>query len=97
MSATLDNLIATEPGLRGGQPCIAGTRLAVSDIAILYTRFGLTAEEIGGKHGVEPGAVHAALAYYYAHRDAIEARIADDTRYADDLRRSNKSVLPQPT
>ncbi len=93
MAATIDSLICTTPGTRGGQPCIAGTRLAVSDVAILYTRLGLSAEEIAGKHGVEPASVHAALSYYYAHRDEMEGRIAEEEAFAAHVRGTSASPL----
>jgi uncharacterized protein (DUF433 family) len=41
----LDKLIVVTPGIRGGKPCIVGTRITVYDI-LEYLAGGMTEQEI---------------------------------------------------
>lgn len=70
-------------GVRAGKPCIAGTRVAVVDVAIAHGQ-GYTAEEIQTLFSSRPltlAEVHAALAYHYDHPEELE----------DYLRRSERA------
>lgn len=72
--------IERNPGVRGGKACIAGTRIAVKDIVAL-DRQGMRPDEMLEYFSSRPltlAEVHAALAYYYDHRDEIEAEFAAD-------------------
>jgi uncharacterized protein (DUF433 family) len=78
MSKQLDALITNTPGVRHGRPCIAGTGISVHRVAILY-RLGQTPEEIVRKYEhLDAAGVYAALAYYLANREEIDAEIAAD-------------------
>jgi uncharacterized protein (DUF433 family) len=62
------------PGVRGGKACIAGTRIAVVDVALAHQQ-GLKPEEITTCFSSRPltlAEVHAALAYHYDHPDELE-------------------------
>lgn len=75
MTTTVDigKLIVRTPGICGGRPRIAGRRLSVQKIALLYKR-GLSPQEIAQEYeGLSLAQVHAALAYYYANPEEIEA------------------------
>ena len=85
--------IAVDPETRGGQPHIACTRIAVSDIVLLHLRLGQSLEEIAGKYDLSLAAVHAAMTYYYDHRAEVEQRIADDAAFAEAFRRNNPGPL----
>lgn len=79
--------IAIKPGHRGGKPHIAGHRIKVQHIAIWHERMGMTPAEIVATYpSLTLSAVHAALAYYYAHRAAIDADTEADERLAAELR-----------
>lgn len=66
--------ITKTPGVCGGRACIAGHRIRVSDIAGMYERRGMSADEIVDQlPGITLADVHAAMAYYYDHRDEVEA------------------------
>ena len=39
--------------------------------------------------------MHAALAYYYDHRDEIRAAIEDEHRFVEELRAKTPSLLPE--
>jgi uncharacterized protein (DUF433 family) len=91
----LDRHIQVIPGVRGGKPHITDTRITVDDVVIMYLRMGLSLEEIAGKYDLSPAAVHAALAYYYDHRDAIDQQIDDDEAFVEAFRRDNPSLLQE--
>jgi uncharacterized protein (DUF433 family) len=70
--------IEKKPGVRGGKACIEGTRICVKDIVHLLN-WGMKPEEMREYYSDRPltlAEVHAALAYYYDHRDEIEAELA---------------------
>jgi uncharacterized protein (DUF433 family) len=74
----IGTLIDRDPQIRGGRPKIAGTGLTVARIAGWY-KMGMTPEEIALEYShVTLAQVHAALAYYHANRDEIEADLAQE-------------------
>lgn len=77
MSATIDigSLIARTPDVCGGRPRIVG-----------WDRQGLTPAEIVTQiPHLSLGQVHAALAYYFANRDELDAEIAAEEAEVDRL------------
>lgn len=83
---TLDEHIEVTPDTAGGKPRIRGHRITVQDIAIWHERLGKSADEIASEYDLTLGDVHAALAYYFDHREQIDARMAEDRAFADALR-----------
>jgi uncharacterized protein (DUF433 family) len=74
----IGTLIERDPAIRGGRPKIAGTGLTVRRIVGWY-KIGMTPEEIALEYQhLTLAQVHAALAYYHANRDEIEADIAQE-------------------
>ena len=72
----IGTLITRSPEIRGGRPRVAGTGVTVRRIASWY-RLGLNAEEIAARIGhLTVGQVYAALAYYHANQEEIEADLA---------------------
>ena len=72
----IGTLITRHPGIHGGCPIIAGTGVTVRRIAVLYKE-GLSPEEIADEiPHLTLAQVYAALAYYHANRDEIEADLA---------------------
>src|SRR5258706_6532797 len=69
------NLISLNPKVRGGRPCIAGTGVRVSDIAIVMLFHHKNPGEIAEWFGVSLAQVHAALAHYYEHKSEIDEDI----------------------
>lgn len=77
--------IVSDPNVRRGRPVIAGTGIMVSDIAA-YTNFqGMTPDELAVQLGLTLAQVHAALAYYYAHKAEIDAEIRANREEAEAL------------
>ncbi len=89
MATVIDigTLIVRTPEVRGGRPRLVGTGVTVRRIVGWY-KLGLTPEEIADRIGhLSLAQVHAALAYYHANREEIEADIAADGAEADRLER----------
>lgn len=81
----IGTLITRNPGIHGGCPIIAGTGVTVRRIAMWY-KTGLNAEEIADRIGhLSLAQVYAALAYYHANKDEIEADLAFQEAEADRL------------
>jgi uncharacterized protein (DUF433 family) len=89
--------IAVIRGLCGGKPHVAGHRIKVQQIALWHERMGMSPEEIGAAHpGLTLSDVHAALAYYYDHREQIDADIdADEHFVAEQKAKAGRSKLEQ--
>ena len=85
----IGSLIVSSPEIRGGRPRIAGTGVTVRRIVGWY-KLGLTPEEIPDRIGhLTLAQVYAALAYYHANRDAIEADMAAEDTEAERLEREH--------
>jgi uncharacterized protein (DUF433 family) len=80
------NLISTNPAVRSGRPCIAGTSLEVAVIAIAKIVHGQTPEEIAADYNLSLPQVYAALAYYYDHKEEIDATIQERRKLAQEMK-----------
>jgi uncharacterized protein (DUF433 family) len=89
--------ITVRQGYCGGKPHIAGHRVKVQHIAVWHERLGQTPAEIAAAHpGLTLADVYAALAYYYDHRDRIDADIeADERLVAEQKAKAGPSYLQQ--
>ncbi|MDQ7028128.1 MAG: DUF433 domain-containing protein [Anaerolineae bacterium] len=91
------NLIITNPNIRGGRPCIAGTGLRVTDIVMATIFHHQTPSEIASDYEVTMAQVHAALAYYYQHKVDIDVdireQIIEAREYKEKRLGSTKSSL----
>jgi uncharacterized protein (DUF433 family) len=80
--------ITATPGVCGGKPCIAGTRIRVWDIASLAQAGHSPDEILADFPHITLSDVYAALAYFYDNQDAIEQQAAEDERYVEQLRQT---------
>jgi uncharacterized protein (DUF433 family) len=89
--------IVVSPGHCAGKPHIAGHRIKVQHIVIWHERLARSPDEIVAEHpGLTLADVYAALAYYYDHRDEIDADIRSDGEFAASLKaKSPPSLLRQ--
>ena len=73
---------------------VNGSTIKVAAIAIDATRWSHTPDEIQASYpALSLSQIHAALAYYYDHREEMEAQFAaDDTEY-EALRAANSTPL----
>lgn len=79
-------LITTDPGVRNGQPCIAGTGIRIVDIAIAHLFHERTADEIGSDYDLTSAQVHAALSFYYQHKAELDEEIRRQVKEAQELK-----------
>ena len=78
--------ISSTPGVCGGKPCVAGTRVRVWDVAV-RAQAGQSPDEILSQFpNLTLSDVHAALAYYYDNRKDIDEQGAEDDRFAAQLK-----------
>jgi len=88
-----EHIVAT-PGTCGGKPRIAGHRIRVQDVAIWHERLGYSIEEIIAHYPqLTLAEVHAALAYYYDHRDEIQHDIEQAEALVERMKREIPSKL----
>ena len=94
----IGTLISRNPDIHGGCPIIAGTGVTVRRIAIWYKQ-SLRAEEIADRIGhLTLTQVYAALTYYHANRDEIDADIAAEAAEGDlEALNSQRKIQKQPT
>ena len=86
--------IEISPGVCGGKPCVKGHRIKVQHVVVWHERMGKTADEIVSEHpGLTLADVHAALAYYWDHREQIDSDIREGREFADKLRNGAPSVF----
>lgn len=71
------NLITTDPSVRGGRPCVAGTGLRVIDLVMASLFHQRAPGELAADYDLSLAEVHAALAYYYQHKETLDADIRD--------------------
>lgn len=86
MEPVIAKHIDRTPGVRGGKPCVVGTRISVSDI-VIWSEQGKSPEEIVTDFSqLSLADVHAALAFYYDHREEIEREISESEALAETMR-----------
>jgi uncharacterized protein (DUF433 family) len=86
--------IVSTPGTCGGKPRIGGHRIKVEDVATWHVRMGMSPDEIVSNWpSLTLSDVHAALAYYFDHRERIDADILEGERFADDFRAGAPSIF----
>jgi len=88
----IGTLITQTPDICGGRPRIAGTGVSVFRIAGWY-KLGWSPEEISRRIGhIALAQVHAALAYYHANQESMEAEMAAQEEEADRLEREHRAA-----
>jgi uncharacterized protein (DUF433 family) len=81
----IGKLITQTPDICGGRPRITGTGVSVRRTAGWY-KMGRTPEEIVDQYGhLNLAQVHAALTYYHANRETIDAELAEEEAEYDRL------------
>ncbi|SRR5713101_2993401 len=79
--------IESTPQVRAGKACIAGTRIAVVDVAIAHKQ-GIKPEEMLTYFSSRPltlAEVHAALAYHYDHPHELEEYLKRGERAKEEI------------
>ena len=79
--------IVRTAGVCGGKPRIEGHRIKVEHIAVCHERMGMSPDEIVTSHPtITLAQVYAALAYYYDHKQEIDADIEEGKRFVEELK-----------
>jgi len=78
-----------------GLPVIAGTTMKVVELVMAQMAYGWSPEELLFQHPyLTLGQIHSALAYYWDHRDELDADIESRRQYAQEERlNSDPSLL----
>lgn len=72
-----------------GAPFIAGTTMKVVELVMAQMAYGWSPEELHFQHPyLTLGQIHAALAYYWDHREALDADIERRWRWAEQARQN---------
>ena len=100
MSATIPSPVRTciesQPGVCGGKPCIAGTRIRVQDVFVWHELQGQSADEIVSRFPqLTMADVYAALSYYWDHRDEIQRDMQAESDLVTRLRQQSVSPLAE--
>ena len=80
------NLISTDPSVRNGRPCVAGTSIEVSVIVIAKIMQEAEPDQIAADYDLSLAQVYAALAYYYDNKTAIDASINERRQLAQQMK-----------
>jgi len=85
MSPSLDALLEKTPGVCGGRIRIAGTRITVQRVAVLYKQ-GQHPEDIAQTYPhLSLSQIYTALAYYHTCREQIDQELAAEDAEYDEL------------
>jgi uncharacterized protein (DUF433 family) len=77
-----------------GVPLIANTTMKVVELVMAQIAYGWSPEELYFQHPyLTMSQIHSALAYYWEHKEALDADIKRRTQYAEKLR---QEAAPSP-
>jgi uncharacterized protein (DUF433 family) len=75
----------------GNIPTLAGTTMKVVELIIPIKAYGWTPENLHEQHPyLTMGQIHSALAYYWDHREELDADMAKRYQFTEKLRREAK-------
>ncbi len=81
--------------IHGQKACIAGTRTSVQDIYVWHELLGKTPVQIVVEYPfLSLADVHAALAYYHDHAEAIREQVRRGREEAERIKLANPPRLP---
>lgn len=90
---TMDQHIEISPGVAAGKPHIAGRRITVQNVVLWHERLGMNADEIAAEHDLTLADIHAALAYYFDHRQELDQAIEESEDFVEALRQKQPSKI----
>lgn len=94
MVATSLEHIEIVQGAGGPKPRIAGSCIRVQDVVLWHEREGMSVEEIVEQYPTITRAdIYAALAYYWDHKQELDARIADDEAFVEEYFRDHNDPV----
>lgn len=96
----IGTLIVSTPGVVGGSPRIAGTRISVKRIAECYNAEMSAAEMVECFPTIDLLGAYAGIAYYLANKAKIDQDLSDEEAFiesvlADPASRASKIIVPE--
>jgi uncharacterized protein (DUF433 family) len=92
----ISEYIGIRPGYCGGEPHILGHRIKVRHVAVWHEEMGMSPAQIATTYPtVTLSQVHAALAYYFDHREEIQTAIAEEDQFVEELKAKSGPSLFQ--
>lgn len=82
--------IESKPDVLNGKPKIVGRRISVQNVVVWHEKMGKSVDEIATEFDLSLAEIHAALSYYFDHREKIDAGIKKDQAIIKEL----KSEIP---
>ncbi|MFT3879012.1 MAG: DUF433 domain-containing protein [Gemmatales bacterium] len=77
-----------------GQPRINGTRIRVWDVYWWYEREGMSVDQIIADYPqLSPAAIHAAMTFYWDHREELHQHHDASRKLVEEHQRKNPSVV----
>ena len=92
MSVQLDSMLEGSSDVCGGRLRIAGTRITIEQIATLDKQGQSARTIVESCPYLSYAQVYAALAYYHANRDEVDAQLAREEQKFDRLKEESKSA-----
>ncbi len=89
-----EELMVSSPDIRGGKPRVAGTGITVMRIAGWY-KLGWSPEKIADQLELSCAQVYAALTFYHANRETIDAELNHEAEEYDRLAAEHRLKLQQ--
>jgi uncharacterized protein (DUF433 family) len=84
------------PGVCGGKPCIAGSRIRVQDVYVWHDLQGKSPDEIVSSFPqLTLADVYAALAYFWDHRDEVLKQMKQQDQLVEEMKAQFPSKLPE--
>src|SRR5262245_50531895 len=94
MQSTTSQHIESKPGVCGGKPCIAGTRIRVQDVYVWHEQQGRSVDQIVADFPqLRKADVYAALTYFWDHREEVLKEMADAEAFAAQIQTKTPSRL----
>jgi uncharacterized protein (DUF433 family) len=86
--------VSNTPGVCGGKPCIAGTRIRVQDIYVWHELQGQSVDEIVNSFPqLTHAGVYAALSYFWENRQTILDQMRAGKELVEELKAKYPSKL----
>ena len=95
MKSIVSKHVEVTPGVCGGKPRIAGTRIRVQDVVVLTEQGQSPDEIVMGYPHITLADVYAALAYYHDNREEIDQQMKASDQFVTAMKAQYGSTLSQ--
>jgi len=82
--------IVSTPGVLDGAPRIDRHRISVAQVASYHLRGGWPIEEISEAFNLTLAEIHAALSYYYDHREDIDRALQEEADWVEQIKKERR-------